>query len=453
MAPIIKVLKISRIDPLQPRPKNFPPLPRLKLDLLENKKKLKLNAPKVFIGSNKPPDRGSSPFPRSHGFSSDTQEPAAAKNIILNSLKANRGPAMSIEKPIPETPKESQDFQSDDILEIDLGPPKKYEEHRERKNHGHGASRHGAKHNSRGSDDFLNSLGVPDANSQRSAHSKERHEHRKHSLRSAERGSFRGSEGSNISRGSRASSMGSKYSRSYGDESDDVLSDDDLDDTDLDTEEMDSQDLDELGEEEVDPDDPYAGLTPEEYEKKKRQEYKWRYHIIREQYKNTDMELPIFDKYKPIEELEENYEEALRNITLKENVEQYRTYLLASWLVMEYVGTQLIGIDLVGFTEAQMGAMHKYERLLIELGAKRSENWQSNWPVELRLLALVLFQAVIFFLCKVISDKNPLVASVINNFTGNNNNMNTQTKTDISPDTMTDETSKKRKMRGPSVNI
>ena len=92
-------------------------------------------------------------------------------------------------------------------------------------------------------------------------------------------------------------------------------------------------------------------------------------------------------------------------MALDDNVDTYRTYLFGSWLAIEFVCTQWVGVDLSGFTKYQALMLHKYDKLLIELGEKSRGAWGANLPVEVRLIGLVLFQAGVFYLIKVVAGK------------------------------------------------
>lgn len=157
-------------------------------------------------------------------------------------------------------------------------------------------------------------------------------------------------------------------------------------------------------EEEEEEEDPYAGLTPEEREIKEREEYTWRFRILRKQYKKN-INLPTFTEFTPLETIKLQYKQIIREMALDDNVDTYRTYLFGSWLAIEFVCTQWIGIDLSGFTKYQALMLHKYDKLLIELGEKSRGAWGANLPVEVRLIGLVLFQAGVFYLIKVVAGK------------------------------------------------
>lgn len=149
--------------------------------------------------------------------------------------------------------------------------------------------------------------------------------------------------------------------------------------------------------------DPYAGLSPEDRERKEREEYTWRFRILKKQYRN--LKIPEFTEYSPVDTIKTQYNQIIRELQLDDNVDTYRTYLFGSWLAIEFVCTQWIGVDLSGFTKHQAMMLHKYNKLLIELGEKNRAGWGANLPVEVRLIGLVIFQAGIFYLIKVVSEK------------------------------------------------
>lgn len=100
-----------------------------------------------------------------------------------------------------------------------------------------------------------------------------------------------------------------------------------------------------------------------------------------------------------------SYERTIRELYLDDVIESYETYLIGGWIIMEYVCVKMMGIDLRGFTARQIRIMHKYKRMLIELGEKSYSRWGMNIPVEIRLIGMILFQAGIFYLQKVLQDK------------------------------------------------
>ena len=86
--------------------------------------------------------------------------------------------------------------------------------------------------------------------------------------------------------------------------------------------------------------------------------------------------------------------------------------------------------------------MNSYEKLLIELGEKSYVPTGSKWPVELRLLFMIIMNAAFFVISKMIMKKTGA------NLMGMINNMQTSTQPTPQPNTQ-----RKRKMRGPNIDL
>lgn len=159
----------------------------------------------------------------------------------------------------------------------------------------------------------------------------------------------------------------------------------------------------EKGEEEEEEDDPYAGLSPEERIAKEREEYIWRFRILKRKYKNSD--IPAFNEHSDLNVMKTTYDRTLKELYLDDAIEDYRTYLKGGFILIEHLCTSWMNIDMEGFAVQQFKLMHRYDRLIIELGEKSYSTWGTNLPVELRLMGLVLFNAAVFYLGKIIAEK------------------------------------------------
>jgi len=151
-------------------------------------------------------------------------------------------------------------------------------------------------------------------------------------------------------------------------------------------------------------------LTPEQiqesrvYDAKTRADYRVKFSILREAY--PQMDIPEPDEAKSIPEIEAEYKEYVKRILIDSSVEQNKVYLLILWLVIELAGARLMRLPFSGYTMNQFKYMNKYQMLLIELGeSAASAGVGSGWPVEVRILALALFNGVIFILVKMLADK------------------------------------------------
>ena len=85
------------------------------------------------------------------------------------------------------------------------------------------------------------------------------------------------------------------------------------------------------------------------------------------------------------------YELYVRQIYVDGNAYTYQRYLIIAFLAIEYVGTKIMGLNMSGFTMAQMYNMSSYDRLLIELGERnyRAPPLQSG-PLKLESVLLLL---------------------------------------------------------------
>ena len=210
----------------------------------------------------------------------------------------------------------------------------------------------------------------------------------------------------------------------------------------------DGEDGEEDDEEEEEDDDPYAGLSPEEREIREKEEYIWRFRILKKKYRNASADIPDYNEHSDLNVMKKNYERTTRELMLDANVESYKSYLMGAWLAMEYIGVNLIGIDLTGFTIQQTKMMYQYETLLVELGEKNRESWTSSLPVEVRIIGMVVIQAAFFYLGKIVSSRFGSSAGDI--FKGMTGQPPEPARQEVKPE-LNNERGKGGRMRGPKI--
>ena len=183
---------------------------------------------------------------------------------------------------------------------------------------------------------------------------------------------------------------------------------------------------------------PHTTLSEQEQEDAKR-ELIFKFDILKKSYKTDN--IPEFSIHSDYNTMKKSYENTLRTLSLDKSVEDYKRYLIGGFMIIEFVFGNWMGFDMQGFTQQQIISMNSYERLLIELGEKSYIPTGSKWPVEIRLLFLVIMNAAFFIIGKMILKKTG------SNLMGMINNMNTTSAPQATAP------AKKRKMKGPSINI
>ena len=185
-------------------------------------------------------------------------------------------------------------------------------------------------------------------------------------------------------------------------------------------------------------------ISEEEKEKQEKDELLFNFMVLRRKYPN--LEIPEFTEHSDITTMRRAYDQILRKVSLDSSVDNYKKYLIGGFAVLEWVATNWLGIDLSGLTQHQIAGMNSYERLLVELGEKNFSVQGSRFPVEVRLLFMMLFNAGLFYIQKMLmtgsgNSGNGGGFNIMNMFFGGGNTNQQQTQ----------QKKKRRPMGGPTI--
>ena len=148
----------------------------------------------------------------------------------------------------------------------------------------------------------------------------------------------------------------------------------------------------------------YSEMSIEE-QAKHRSTFLARFSLLRDSWKSHN--IPEIKDSMSLEEIHDIYDIYVKNIHVSQSKDKYKVYMVVMWLFIEYACIKM-GLNVSGYTMAQMKSMTKYERLLIELGEK---NYQyspageaNDWPVELNIVFMALANAAIFIVIKMLCE-------------------------------------------------
>lgn len=142
----------------------------------------------------------------------------------------------------------------------------------------------------------------------------------------------------------------------------------------------------------------------EEDDEDKKRELLFKFSLLKKSY-NTQIDIPEFTIHSNYKTMVNSYEQCLRHLSLESSVDQYKNCLIAGFMICEYVFGVYLNLDMAGYTQAQILNLAQYERLLIELGSKNYTPQAENYPVEFRLIGMILLNAVLFVVSKLILKK------------------------------------------------
>ena len=176
-----------------------------------------------------------------------------------------------------------------------------------------------------------------------------------------------------------------------------------------------------------------------------KRELLFKFQLLKRSYKNNPniATVPDFTIHSDYKTMLNSYDMAVRQLNVDNNIENYKSYLITAFYIIEFIMGYWLKFDMQDFTKQQILSMNKYEHLLIELGEKTYVPEGSKWPVEVRLLFMIVINTAIFIVTKMVMKK--VGGSLFGMMEGFANMANSQ----IPPQ----DEQPSRRMRGPNINI
>jgi len=133
----------------------------------------------------------------------------------------------------------------------------------------------------------------------------------------------------------------------------------------------------------------------DELELSKKREYLYKFRQLKKSYPIA--KIPEYTEYTDIRVLEREYDTVVRELNINSSVENYKRYLNMAFMGLEYALVTFLKFeDIKGFAVEQASSINQYESILMEIGEKNYLQDNKKWPAELRLLGIVFMNAAMF---------------------------------------------------------
>jgi hypothetical protein len=140
-------------------------------------------------------------------------------------------------------------------------------------------------------------------------------------------------------------------------------------------------------------------------------EYIVKLRMLKKSYPDADV--PEFTVHNDFNKIKRAYDESRKMLEIDASVGNFETYLRNGFMLTELILGKFLKLDINGFAADQCSKIATYHRLLIELGEKSYVDEESQWPVEFRLLSMIIMNAATFILAKKIQN-NGGMAGIMN---------------------------------------
>lgn len=171
-----------------------------------------------------------------------------------------------------------------------------------------------------------------------------------------------------------------------------------------------------------------------------------KFEKLRLSYAKDQATIPEFNEDSDYYTMKRSYKRIKKRLHRNAAISNNQMYLIFLFIIIEWAFTSYLGMDIKGYAKDQTVKIDQYNKLMIELGEKSYITFGGRLPVEVRIVGIAVFNALIMFMLRKV---NITPANIQETF-----NIKTEKPTTIKPlDEIQPvrENEQKNRMKGPSI--
>lgn len=141
----------------------------------------------------------------------------------------------------------------------------------------------------------------------------------------------------------------------------------------------------------------YKGMNQQEMAES-RDAFAAQFRILRQRFPDWKIEVPPDSC--SLDQIHDIYEGYVKDILISSDCNQWKIYLVLMFLAVETLAIKFLGLDMHGFTAAQVKIMNRYDQILVELGERHYVQGGSGWSPEAKLIMTAAVNCLVFVLIK-----------------------------------------------------
>lgn len=165
---------------------------------------------------------------------------------------------------------------------------------------------------------------------------------------------------------------------------------------------------------------------------------------------NPDETIPYITMNDDYKYMKNEYDILVKNLKIYDKHSNYKQILTLGFFGIEFIFGKFLKLKMNGFANAQLNNFSKYDKLLLELGEKNYlPDAPERFPVEVRLVGVVIIQAAIFAFMNQFTNgsENGNIFDFVTSFMSKKSEKSEKNKTKTKEETK----SKQSKMKGPKI--